>query len=777
MRGHASLEELPQRLAKLRIDLSQEVTKANALLGKVHATADDQARKMEELDQLRNALSPEYIQRFKNDLEVKKINSDIQDIDWRINRINTDLIALLGNADALVVEVSRAALLNDLKDVIVKGINATLNHYYSILAKDVFEMKEELQAKMMRLINEVVEKEFKITDRLIQFSNTQQNEKSSQPELCFTKVVDKIPLSDFIYFNKKNGIADLIVWKTENNPELLANALRDQLLSNGEKVSDYLSYEKWITWGGYYYLIPRPALSALIKKMSECVEAVNKLEAEKPEKSAATEKDLLEIHSAIALYEVKIKRIANSLEEAHKEYKKNEFELVKLDKDLNMAAEKIEKLAEESETFNRLLMERKSVLEKAIAVELSDFKAYEENAAEIAAKNKLVQAQREKVRAAKLAANESIDCLCVFSEEKGNETYRGSEMYLKIKARYDNVVCTYEQILTNMGKCLDNGNTKKLCPQFEENQQRAKELAESKDLKDMYDSLKNAEAECKRIADLTRDWDQKNKGLIDIYKKIHEHTPLLYLQKTLFTTQQAAIECKEFKSSFDGECTVVSKLLNTLESKISTFEKSKNYSGFRGHLTYLHYRLAGIKPEVSGDILPIERKNLEQKVIAKEEELLNQLLEILKIVFSDENIPFWNKQVSIPGGIRAYMDGARLKYSSIGASPVWLAVPRGIYGARIELDKLDNYLSNKTEIVKNVCLKIKARLDEYVVYGRQKPTTELYPMISNFLEDGKLVVTETKLDYLRFVIEQEMFENLQGIKAQNMQQAKKFLPQ
>ncbi len=175
----------------------------------------------------------------------------------------------------------------------------------------------------------------------------------------------------------------------------------------------------------------------------------------------------------------------------------------------------------------------------------------------------------------------------------------------------------------------------------------------------------------------------------------------------------------------------------------SIFAQEKEYDTHRGT------RYLAIKEHYQKHIYPAYNEALlqaNQFLKQAEERQIDQLYAILKVVLSDENIKrFWCRQV---GGKTSVIDGSKIND---------LPVPRGVYKAWIELNKLNEDGSNKREAVKLACLRMQERLGEN---DNEKPTTALYLAIDNLLNDKKLVLTEDKLLYLIEVLENEMFESV-----------------
>lgn len=174
----------------------------------------------------------------------------------------------------------------------------------------------------------------------------------------------------------------------------------------------------------------------------------------------------------------------------------------------------------------------------------------------------------------------------------------------------------------------------------------------------------------------------------------------------------------------------------------SVFANEKDYETHRG-IRYQkikeHYQKQ-IYPEYNAVLL---RTN--QFLKQKEAEMVDRLFSILSVILNDENIrTFWRRQVANS----PVTDGSKVNNFS---------VPRGIYKARLELNKLNEDGSNKLEVLKWACLRMLERLSEN---DNEKPTTALYSAIGNFLNGNYLAITEDKLNRLITILEQEMFGSL-----------------
>lgn len=172
----------------------------------------------------------------------------------------------------------------------------------------------------------------------------------------------------------------------------------------------------------------------------------------------------------------------------------------------------------------------------------------------------------------------------------------------------------------------------------------------------------------------------------------------------------------------------------------SVFAQEKEYETHRGAF-YL-----AIKEQYQKQIYPAYNAALleaNQVLSQSEAKMIDQLYRILDGALNDDNIrTFWSRQV---GG----------KMSAIDASKVNnFSVPRGIYNARIELNKLNEEGSNKAEVVRMACLRMQERLDEN---DKEKPTAALYLAIDNLLNENGLALTAEKLSDLMLVLVHEMF--------------------
>lgn len=214
------------------------------------------------------------------------------------------------------------------------------------------------------------------------------------------------------------------------------------------------------------------------------------------------------------------------------------------------------------------------------------------------------------------------------------------------------------------------------------------------------------------------------------------------------------------------QCEKVESAKETVKESIkfaSVFAEENEYETYRGN-QYLR-----IKAKYIEQIFPLYNNALMQanqyldKV--KHAELVEQLLDILQEVLNDANmLAFWRMQVTLT---QRFIDA-----SSVKIDGKFYPVPRGIFLARQELDKLKLICNpDKVEIAKQACLEMRKRLgnDKKCENKKKKATTEFYTAVCDCLVGNTLIVTEEKLLKLKTLLKDAIFESLQLPKLLNQQ--------
>ncbi|HSW69219.1 MAG TPA: hypothetical protein VLI69_03535 [Gammaproteobacteria bacterium] len=465
------------------------------------------------------------------------------------------------------------------------------------------------------------------------------------------------------------------------------------------------------------------------------------------------------------------KRIAslkeNLLLEARRIAEENKIFLDKLDRDIVLAEEKIKKLKEENQKLNYLLDQQEMLLTQAVHISVNDFKAYEKNAAEIVKNQEAVEAQRKKTNEAKQAAESSLFFARIFLND--DKHYCGTR-YAECKKKYvEQVYTSFEKTVKTTSHSLEKKYTDKKTA-FDLKFEEAKRLYEANEAAHYaeFPARQQEMAESKKLQDT----------VLPLFKKLDEASKLYDEIRQLIDSLHAVFEEMKHVSSVEKaeqmrlKWEKISRQLNENRSKVAIIlrdkefsfvaddiKKSKNFGELKRKLGVLseNFSQNGMKAgpleiKLAKDI-PAFCQDLKNNAKEDENKRISKMLTILKTAFAD--IEYWQKQVSC---------AARFMFFFTTAMPV------GIGQMRTEFKNT----GDEATLAMNICLIAEERLFEKTssgektersVYGRSDPTTEIYSALYKFLENGKLVVTDEKIQYLLDVLEFDMFRPLKGLKA------------
>lgn len=744
----ASLETLNNRLLLVRSQLLKKAMKVYGALEKLLA-AVERLHEMIEVNEYSTSLSPEYIHSLKNDPAISRVRARVQEISDKVAQ--SALVQLVEKTARLIARfsgdelVSKARFLDAFRNPVIKQIQETV---------DAHETKQFRAGKIK--------------------TYTQAHGK----HLYFPGMFEAMPFPLLLQY------ANEVMWEAKNH-EVWKSFLQNTTFGK-QRLSDYIQCDYWYISKKGYYLTIAPGKAAFIqeklvpaeeKGFAVHVNAVDALMTTVGIQDDLELEEQLDLGEADLLDEIKscqrgIETLHGKfLEVARVEVGNNTYLLNKLDEELKTLGNRIQVLEDETKALQQLLAEQDILLADVENVRLGDVKKYEDSAQKIQQKNGLIQARREAVENAKRVVSESVRLAKIFDEEKQEGTHRGTR-YAEMKNRYlTNMDPVCKKALSDADPfLLQADNTKNVkfltfIQHLKKSRQEAVDRQHKLEILPEYaltyvplaSQCNELELACNSHIRLRTLLVQKSKEVSATMSSLEEKdVSLEKLQNSMAYFHAHAVQGAELKKKLDESRVATAKRFEAIaeqQKKVSQqVRDSKGYQELETGIAASResFLANAITQDIDVQLLISAPATLGKKIKSKQNQLLNQLLDKLNILFNHHNMEaLWQT----PAGFVMF-GHAKVNVGAQGV-PRMISVPVEIHDAIVALGQIvaGSSQADQTRVARDVCLKIKTRMSKY---GKEKKLlTPVYLAVCDFLvgKNDDLVVTEEKLAKLAKIID------------------------
>lgn len=716
-----------------------------------------------------SVLSPQYIQSIRQKAadQAAAINVDIKQIEEK------NLAAQIKSVQTLVPDVdalgqslsdlpSEAESLDSLKKEMIQGIKDTLSSYFAYkksLSEDQIADKTAKAASVspngiiksnsppLQIISQLLAQPLALLKEKIARVNSNVPDVNltcelEGLELRFNNALDALPLSTLKTFANEVMRA---TWSNNKNPDY---AYAQAFIKLQDKYKDLKC--EWALAGRYYYLDMTPSLQERFEeKLTSLEQNFRTLRME-----ADAVENLVQITAAQT---TKIKESNEFLVAQAREQAKNSTKfLTDLELKAAKTAASFKELAAENTALNELLDKDEYIPD--------DLSLVEEQKQKINKQVELIIKKREEA-ADKLIFGK------IFKSKKVDPSPRYEAMKLSFgqaKKEYQNVLDETKTCLTKAEARLTSLNDKAEKIKNAE-LARQQELTETKGLRASLEPLQKildkVNGNCEVLEGLQISLGKRDEEMANIYSRINENTPLSELKECLKRLEANTSEYKQEEGRYIALSHDTEKLLsNFSESSLSTSVKmGENLKFLIEQQMQTTLRLAECSYKPAAEPTPDRVAGLQEKIKAQQAKLIDELIDLLQVVFSEDNIKkFWKDQISV-WGKRAVTDASKI---DIGGHKY--AVPRGVFNAHKALRKLSTPGADRAAIAEEACRAMKDRWEmadgkRRKVYGREKPTEVLYLPAVNGFKENKFVVSEELLSDFRCALKDASLSRLQGV--------------